>query len=172
MIAWTSYTGVSTSEVSHMVLLMKRNLRLRRELEDMISCRVKQSLLSHSTNSPWVENGINTSADASCCPWNLQRSLASLSPSSSMEHTVRALPAPRTTLSTVILERQVKVNGWEEFRLRGLRLTISSTELYGISSGTILNKPEKQQVSLVSYAAGLAALTRILSTAQTYLCGW
>lgn len=167
MIAWTWYIGVRSSERSHLVVLMKWNLRLHREGEDMISCRVKHSSVAHSLNSPWEESGINTSADASCCPWTWQRSLSSSPSCRSMESTVKVLPAPSVKLPNVILEQVVKVKGRLDSRPTGLRLTISSTVLYGISSGTTLNKPEKQQVSVVSYKIKFTVLIRILSIAQT-----
>lgn len=164
MMAWTWYMGLRTRGRSHLVVLMKRNLRLHRAGEDMISCRVKHSSLSHSLNSPWEESGIHTSAEAPCCPWTWQRTISSSPARCSTESTVKALPAPSVKLSKVILVWLVKVKGRQDSRLTGLRLTISSTVWYGIFSGTTLNKPEKPaQVSVVSHETQLAVFARILS---------
>lgn len=145
MIAWTWYTGVRTSGQSDF-LLMKWNRRLSSDGEDTICWRVKHSSLSHSTNCPWTERGIISSADASCWPWTLQRSLSFLSSFPSIESAVKTVPAGTVKFSNAILEQLVKVKGRLDSIMTGLRVTISSIELNGISSGTILNKPEKTTV--------------------------
>lgn len=87
---------------------------------------------------------MHTSAEASACPLTRQRTWSSSPACCSMESTVRAFPAPRVRLPKFILEWLVKVNGREDSRPTGLRVSISLTELYGICSGTSLNNPEKQ----------------------------
>lgn len=144
MMAWTWYTGLRTRGCSHLVVLTKWNLRLRRQGEDIISCRVKRSSFSHSLNSPWKERGMHTSAEAPCCPLTWQRTWSSWPSCCSVEITVKVLPAPSVKLSKVILEWLVKVKGRQDSRPTGLRLIISSIVLYGIVSGTTLNNPEKQ----------------------------
>ncbi len=149
--AWTWYIGVRTRGRSHLVVLMKRKCRLRRQGEDMISFRVKHSSLSHSMNSPRVESGMHTSAEASCCPWTWQRTWSPSPSCRSMESTVKGLPAPSVKFSKVILERLVKVKGRQDSRPTGLRLIISSTVLYGMASGITLNRPvRRQKVSMIS----------------------
>lgn len=165
MMALTWCIGLRTRGCWHLLVFSKRNFRLRRPGEDMISFSVKHSLLSHSMKSPRVERGINTSAETSCCPWTWHRTRSSSPSRCSMESTVRALPAPSVTLSKVILERLVKVKGRQVSRPTGLMLIISSTVLNGISSGTTLNKPERQQqVSVVSYETNSAQIVLVYSS--------
>lgn len=148
MIAWTWYIGLRTSWRSDLVMSTKRNLRLRREGEVMISPRVKHFL--QSLKSPKAESGINTSTEASCCPWTRQRIMSSSPSCRSRESTVKALPGPSVISSDSSLEQRVKVKGRLDSRSTGLRLTISSAVPYDMSSATTLNKPEKQQVLGVS----------------------
>lgn len=136
-----------------------------------MSRRLKRSSLSHSRNSPCQEKGMNTSAHASCCPQTWQRSLSSSPSCRSTESTVTTLPAPSVKLSNVILDWLVKVKGRPDSRPTGLRPTISSIVLYGIGSGTTLNKPEKQQASVACDKVQLFDFTGLSSVVRTDLCG-
>lgn len=61
-----------------------------------------------------------------------------------MDRMVRGRPDPRVKLLKSILELLVKVKGRLESRPTGLRLSSSSTEPYGIFSGTTVKRPVDQ----------------------------